>query len=187
VEIEPTALEGVWLLTPRIHSDERGYFFESFRESVFADLGLPTEFKQDNQAGSKRGVLRGLHYQLRYSQGKLVRVTFGEVYDVAVDLRRGSPTFGEYVGIHLSDRNHRMVYIPEGFAHGYCVLSERAIFQYKCTQVYHPEDEYGIRWDDPQLAIDWPLDQPVVSPKDAQLPRLKEMDPELLPAYEGRE
>lgn len=184
MEVQTTALDGVVILTPRILKDERGYFYESFHQATFQKLGLPTEFKQDNQAFSRRGTLRGLHFQLHYPQGKLVRVTLGEVYDVAVDIRRGSPTYGKYLATRLSDQNHRQVYISEGFAHGYCVTSPVAIFQYKCTEIYHPEDEYGIRWDDHHLAIDWPLEKPHLSAKDQTLPLLKDLEKDLLPPYD---
>ncbi len=184
MRIEQTPLPGLFILSPEIFEDERGYFFESYREPVFQSLGLPIDFKQDNQAVSGEGVLRGLHYQLQYPQGKLVRVSLGEVYDVAVDIRRGSPTFGRHFGIRLSDYNHKMMFVPVGFAHGYCVLSPRAIFQYKCTEIYHPEDEYGVLWNDPELAIDWPVREPVVSEKDSSLPTLHAIPANLLPEYQ---
>ncbi|NOZ03917.1 MAG: dTDP-4-dehydrorhamnose 3,5-epimerase [FCB group bacterium] len=184
MRIEKTPLPGLFILWPKVFEDERGYFFESYREPVFRDLGLPVDFKQDNQAASEKGVLRGLHYQLRYPQGKLVRVSLGEVYDVAVDIRRGSPTFGRYFGTRLSDKNHKMMFVPAGFAHGYCVLSPRAIFQYKCTEIYHPEDEYGVIWNDPELAIDWPVSEPVVSEKDSSLPTLQAVPRDELPKYQ---
>ena len=127
---------------------------------------------RDNQTKSKKGTLRGLHYQLKYPQGKLVRVSLGKVYDVAVDLRKNSPTFGKYYGTILSDKNHLQMYVPPGFAHGYCVISEIAIFQYKCTEIYHPEDEYGIVWNDPQVSIDWNITYPNISNRDKELPLL---------------
>ncbi|MCK4903847.1 MAG: dTDP-4-dehydrorhamnose 3,5-epimerase, partial [Candidatus Marinimicrobia bacterium] len=144
--IEDSEISGIKIITPHIHKDDRGYFFESFNSEDFKTLGLSTKFLQDNQVFSKKGTLRGLHYQLKFPQGKLVRVIQGEVFDVAIDIRRGSPTFGKYVGFNLSGKNSKIMYIPEGFAHGYVVVSETAIFQYKCTETYHPEDEYGLLW-----------------------------------------
>ena len=135
-------------------------------------IDLSGKFCQDNQTKSKKGTLRGLHYQLKYPQGKLVRVSFGKVYDVAVDLRKNSPTFGKYYGTILSDNNHLQMYVPPGFAHGYYVISEIAIFQYKCTEIYHPEDEYGIVWNDPQVSIDWNITDPNISNRDKELPLL---------------
>ena len=163
-----TELPGVIILEPRVFGDQRGFFFESFNARDFADAtGLQREFVQDNHSRSAKGVLRGLHYQVQQAQGKLVRVTAGEVYDVAVDLRRSSPNFGRWVGVHLSAKNNRQLWVPEGFAHGFVVLSEFAEFLYKTTNYYAPEHERCIRWDDPTLAIDWPLDSaPQLSAKD---------------------
>lgn len=165
-----TALQGVMLIEPKVFGDGRGFFFESFNRQKFAELtGVADEFVQDNHSRSAKGVLRGLHYQIRHAQGKLVRVAAGEVWDVAVDLRRASPTFGRWEGFHLSAENKRMLWIPPGFAHGFVVLSESADFLYKTTDYWHPEHERCIRWDDPTLAIGWPLDSPpLVSAKDAQ-------------------
>jgi len=185
VKVEQTAIEGVLLITPVVHEDARGYFFESYREEVYRLNNLPTHFVQDNQAASTKRVLRGLHYQLHFPQGKLVQVVLGTVYDVAVDIRWGSPTFGQYVGSLLTEENHHQFYVPEGFAHGYCVLSEQAVFQYKCTETYHPEDEYGIRWDDPEVAIDWPVTNPLLSERDASLPVLKAVPPHHLPRFKA--
>ncbi|WP_167146425.1 dTDP-4-dehydrorhamnose 3,5-epimerase [Pseudomonas sp. OTU750018] len=163
-----TELPGVIILEPKVFGDQRGFFFESFNARDFADAtGLQCAFVQDNHSRSAKGVLRGLHYQVQQTQGKLVRVTAGEVYDVAVDLRRSSPTFGRWVGVHLSAENNRQLWVPEGFAHGFVVLSEFAEFLYKTTDYYAPEHERCIRWDDPTLAIDWPLDSaPQLSAKD---------------------
>lgn len=163
-----TKLPGVLILEPKVFGDERGFFFESFSARAFAEAtGLQCEFVQDNHSRSQRGVLRGLHYQVQQAQGKLVRVTAGEVYDVAVDLRRSSPTFGKWVGTLLSAENKRQLWVPAGFAHGFVVLSEFAEFLYKTTDYYAPEHERCIRWDDPSLAIDWPLDgAPQLSAKD---------------------
>lgn len=168
MHVIPSALADVLILEPRVFGDERGFFYESFNARAFAlATGLQREFVQDNHSRSQRGVLRGLHYQLQQAQGKLVRVTAGEVYDVAVDLRRSSPTFGKWTGVILSAENKRQFWVPEGFAHGFVVLSDYAEFLYKTTDYYAPEHERCIRWDDPTLGIDWPLDgAPQLSAKD---------------------
>jgi dTDP-4-dehydrorhamnose 3,5-epimerase len=168
MKVIPTDLAEVLILEPKVFGDERGFFYESFNARAFAETtGLQREFVQDNHSRSQRGVLRGLHYQVQQAQGKLVRVTAGEVFDVAVDVRRGSPTFGRWVGVHLSADNKRQLWVPEGFAHGFLVLSEFAEFLYKTTDYYAPEHERCIRWDDPSLAIDWPLSEaPQLSAKD---------------------
>ncbi|MFV3386169.1 dTDP-4-dehydrorhamnose 3,5-epimerase [Pseudomonas sp. NY15364] len=166
-----TALPEVLILEPQVFGDERGFFYESFNARRFAEAtGLTREFVQDNHSRSARGVLRGLHYQLQQAQGKLVRVTAGEVYDVAVDVRRSSANFGKWVGVHLSAENKRQLWVPEGFAHGFLVLSEYAEFLYKTTDYYAPAHERCIRWDDASLAIDWPIDglSPQLSAKDQQ-------------------
>ncbi|OLO03621.1 MULTISPECIES: dTDP-4-dehydrorhamnose 3,5-epimerase [Salinicola] len=167
---EKLAIPEVVLMTPRVFGDERGFFLETFRHSEFVEHCGDHRFVQDNHSKSGQGILRGLHYQLQHPQGKLVRVTRGEVYDVAVDLRRSSPTFGRWVGALLSEDNRQMLWVPPGFAHGFYVTSEVAEFQYKCTDYYAPGDEYSLHWNDPQLAIDWPLvgDEPVTSDKDEQ-------------------
>lgn len=151
-----TAIEGVVLIEPRVFGDERGYFMETYNKADFIEAGISCEFIQDNQSKSAKGVLRGLHYQKEYPQAKLVRVIEGEVFDVAVDIREESPTYLQYIGVTLSSEKKNMLYIPKGFAHGFLVLSERAIFSYKCDEFYHPEDEGGIRWDDPAIGIKWP-------------------------------
>ncbi len=184
--IEKTSLNGVLLIKPKVHGDERGYFLESYRKSTFQEMGLTVTFVQDNQAFSTKNCLRGLHYQLNYPQGKLVKVAQGVVLDVAVDISRGSPTFGKYFAAELSDKNHQMMYIPEGFAHGYSVLSETALFQYKCTEYYHPEDEYGVKWDDPIIGIDWKVSKPNLSNKDDNLLLLKDINKNYLPLYRGK-
>lgn len=173
MRLVPTAIPDVVIVEPRVFGDERGFFMESWNRRAFADAGIDAEFVQDNHSRSRRGVLRGLHYQVRHVQGKLVRVVAGEVYDVAVDLRKSSPTFGRAVGVRLSESDKRMLWIPPGFAHGFLVLSEVADFLYKATDYYAPEHERSLKWDDPALAIDWPLAGivPVVSAKDgAALP-----------------
>lgn len=166
--IEPTTLPGVLVITPRVAHDERGFFLESFHAPRFADHGLPIEFVQDNHSRSAAGVLRGLHYQLLQPQGKLVRVARGRIFDVAVDIRIGSPTFGCWVGVELDDENARMVWIPPGFAHGFCSLVTHSDVLYKCTAPYSPDDEGGVLWSDPGLAIRWPVARPTVSAKDAR-------------------
>jgi dTDP-4-dehydrorhamnose 3,5-epimerase len=168
VKVIPTALPEVLIVEPQVFGDERGFFYESFNAKAFAvATGMQRQFVQDNHSRSRRGVLRGLHYQIQQAQGKLVRVTLGEVLDVAVDIRRSSPTFGRWVSVRLSAENRRQVWIPEGFAHGFVVQSEFAEFLYKTTDYYAPEHERCIRWDDPTLAIDWQLSEaPQLSAKD---------------------
>ena len=153
-----TEIKGVYIIEPKVFGDERGYFMETYNYEDFKSAGLDMVFVQDNQSKSKKGVLRGLHFQKNYPQGKLVRVIKGEVFDVAVDLRKDSQTYGKWVGIILNDENKKQFYIPEGFAHGFLVLSEEAEFVYKCTEVYHSEDEDGIAWNDPEIGIQWPLE-----------------------------
>jgi dTDP-4-dehydrorhamnose 3,5-epimerase len=176
----------VVVLEPRVYEDHRGFFMESYNLRTFADLGIPHRFVQDNHSRSVRGVLRGLHYQLRCPQAKLVRVTQGRVFDVAVDIRRGSPSFGSWLGVELTADNRRMLFAPEGFAHGFLVLSETAEFQYKCSDFYAPEDERGIAWNDPTLAIEWPLQgiEPVLSDRDRQWPPLDRTEPSELPEFQ---
>ena len=166
----------VLLIEPDVFSDPRGFFMETFHAKKFAEAGLPAEFLQDKHSHSVRGVLRGLHYQLQHPQGKLVRVVNGEVLDVAVDIRKGSPRFGQCVLALLSAENQRQLYVPPGFAHGFCTVSEQADFLYKCTDVYTPGDEYGIAWDDPALAIEWPQLDYLLSDKDRENPVLSESD-----------
>lgn len=165
----PTSLPGVLLLEPKVWSDDRGFFLESFNERVMAPLGIVGPFVQDNHAHSKKDVIRGLHYQVEHAQGKLVRVVHGEVFDVAVDVRRNAATFGKWFGTRLSAENKRMMWIPAGFAHGYLVLSESSDFVYKATDFYSPESERTVLWNDPQIGIEWPLQgTPVISAKDRQ-------------------
>jgi dTDP-4-dehydrorhamnose 3,5-epimerase len=167
MKVTPTAIADVKLIEPRVFGDARGFFFESNNRRAFAAAGLEADFVQDNHSFSTRGVLRGLHYQLRHPQGKLVRAGLGEIFDVAVDLRRGSPSFGRWVGERLSGENHRMLWIPPGFAHGFLVLSATAQLLYKATDFYAPEYDRSLLWNDPELAIDWPLEgEPVLSEKD---------------------
>lgn len=172
-----TPIEGVYVILPTVYGDNRGYFMETYNYEEFKSAGLDMEFVQDNQSKSKKGVLRGLHFQTKHSQGKLVRVIKGEVYDVAVDLRKGSKTYGKYFGVILSEENKKQFYIPEGFAHGFLVLSDEAEFVYKCTDFYHPEYDGGIMWNDPDIGIKWPLDgidEVILSEKDKKHKTLKE-------------
>lgn len=170
-----TEIEGVYIIEPKVFGDDRGYFMETYKDSDFKEAGLDYEFVQDNQSKSRKGVLRGLHYQKQFPQAKLVRVISGEVFDVAVDLRKGSPTYGKWVGVILSSENKKMFMIPRGFAHGFVVLSETAEFVYKCDEVYHPEDEGGIMWNDPDIGVAWPYEEePLLSEKDKKHPPLKE-------------
>ena len=175
MQFEPTAIPEVVLIRPKVFGDERGFFMESWEQRKFAAAGLDLNFVQDNHSHSARHILRGLHYQIRQPQGKLVRVTSGRVFDVAVDIRRSSATFGRWVGVELSAENHHMLWVPPGFAHGYMVLSESADFLYKVTDFWAPEHERAIRWDDPAIGVRWPLPaglQPVLSGKDAAAPAL---------------
>ena len=179
MNIVPTSIEGVVILEPRVFGDDRGYFFESFSAASFKEYVCATDFVQDNESYSRYGVIRGLHFQLPpYAQSKLVRVVRGSVLDVAVDIRRGSKTFGQHVAVELSEDNHRQLFIPRGFAHGFSVLSPEVVFQYKCDNYYAPQCEGAIAWDDPDLAIDWriPTDRVNLSEKDKLHPRLKEAE-----------
>lgn len=170
-----TEIEGVYIIEPKVFGDARGYFMETFQQEEFEKAGIKCKFVQDNESKSKKGVLRGLHYQKKYPQTKLVRVLDGEVYDVAVDLRKDSPTYGKYVGVVLSSENKKMFLIPKGFAHGFLVLSESATFAYKVDDFYHPEDEGGFMWNDPDVAVKWPGHvEPLLSEKDNKLPSFKE-------------
>ncbi len=175
MELIKTEIEGVYILEPKVFGDNRGYFMETYNENEFKRLGLDYKFVQDNQSKSKKGVLRGLHFQRKFPQAKLVRVLEGEVFDVAVDLRKDSPTYGKWVGTILSDENKRQFMIPRGFAHGFVVLSETATFTYKCDEFYHPEDEGGIMWNDKDVGIIWPIEEePLLSEKDKLHPSLKD-------------
>ncbi len=157
ITVETCDIEGVKLITPQVYGDERGYFMETYNYNDFKEAGIPEVFVQDNQSSSTRGVLRGLHFQIEHPQDKLVRVVRGEVFDVAVDLRAGSPTFGKWFGAVLSEENRKQLFIPKGFAHGFLVLSETAEFCYKCTEFYHPGDEGGLPYDDPDIGVEWPV------------------------------
>lgn len=183
MKITATRLPGVLIIEPDVFGDDRGFFMETYHQARYEELGIKARFVQDNLSYSRRGVLRGLHYQYPHSQGKLVYVLKGEVFDVAVDVRVGSPHYGQWVGVTLSEKNKRQLFIPEGFAHGFVVVSDEALFAYKCTDFYHPEAEGGIIWDDPDLGIEWPEMKPVLSSKDAAYPRLCQIDPGRLPVY----
>lgn len=179
--VKNTLLDGVKIITPTIFEDERGYFFESYKAPIFKNNDLPINFVQDNEVKSTKGVLRGLHYQFNRPQGKLVRVISGSILDVAVDIRKGSPTFGQSEIVHLTAENNKMLYIPEGFAHGYLVTSSESIVVYKCTDIYDPTDQYGIIWNDETIGVDWMYDSPILSEKDLMLPALN--DQQFLPEY----
>lgn len=178
-----TRLPGCVVIEPAVFDDGRGFFFESWNAERFAQHGLPTSFVQSNVSRSSKGVLRGLHYQWPRPQGKLVSVLEGEVYDVAVDIRRGSPTFGKWEAVLLSAENRKQFWIPEGFAHGFAVLSEQVLFNYLCTDVYVREADAALRWDDADIAVDWPISAPILSTKDALAPYLTNIDNERLPVY----
>jgi len=183
MRVQPTAIPGLVVIEPEVFEDDRGFFMETYQKDDFRKAGLDREFVQDNHSKSRRGTLRGLHYQIRRPQGKLVRIVSGEVFDVAVDIRRESATFGQWAGAYLSETNRKQFYIPPGFAHGFCVISETAETLYKCTDFYCPESERTIIWNDPQLAIDWPVDEPVLSERDAGGLPLAEAE---LPGDSGR-
>ena len=170
MKVTPTEIPEILIIEPDIFEDQRGFFFESYNYKKFSDLGISVEFVQDNHSKSVKNTLRGLHYQIKPGQDKLVRVIKGAVFDVAVDIRLGSPTFGQWVGIDLSAENKKQVFIPKGFAHGFCVTSDIAEFEYKCSEYYAPHDERGILWNDEKLNIQWPVDQPILSKKDLENP-----------------
>ncbi|BAO43063.1 dTDP-4-dehydrorhamnose 3,5-epimerase [Thiolapillus brandeum] len=179
-----TDIPGVLVIEPDLHGDDRGWFMETWQERRYAEAGIRGPFVQDNMAHSRHGILRGLHLQHPHAQGKLVQVVLGEVFDVAVDVRRGSPHFGKWVGVILSGEDHRQLWVPPGFAHGYLVTSNEAVFSYKCTEYYHPETDLSIRWDDPEIGIDWPIvGHPSLSEKDASALLLKDVPPDRLPEY----
>jgi dTDP-4-dehydrorhamnose 3,5-epimerase len=183
VKVVETSLPGCVVIEPAVFGDERGFFFETWNADRYGQLGLPDKFVQSNVSSSARGVLRGLHYQWPNPQGKLVTVLEGEVYDVAVDIRRGSPTFGRWAAVILSAENKRQLWIPEGFAHGFAVLSERATFSYLCTAQYDKSADANVRWNDADIAIDWPIDAPLLSDKDATAPFLNNVASDRLPVF----
>jgi len=179
-----TVLPGVLIIEPKVFGDARGFFLETFHKQRYEDAGIPGDdmgFVQDNHSRSAKGVLRGLHFQLQNPQGKLVSAGTGAVFDVAADVNPDSPTFRQWVGVELSEENHKQLWIPPGYAHGFCVLSDIADFQYKCTALYHPESDGGVLWNDPELGIEWPIETPLLSQKDKYLPMLSEAKREQLP------
>lgn len=184
MQVIATSLPGVLIVEPHVFQDDRGWFFESYHASRYAEAGLPERFVQDNHSRSAPRTLRGLHYQLKHPQGKLVRCVRGAIFDVAVDIRKGSPAFGKWVGVELSQENKRQLYLPPGFAHGFCVSEVVSEVEYKCTEFYHPEDESGIIWNDPTIGIGWPVPNPILSDKDARYAPLAPERPDL-PAFVG--
>jgi dTDP-4-dehydrorhamnose 3,5-epimerase len=183
MKITRTELPGVVLIEPRTYRDARGFFLETWNQARYQELGLPATMVQDNLSWSRRGVLRGLHFQVPACQGKLIYVLSGLIFDVVADVRVGSPNFGRWIGIELSLENSRQLYIPEGFAHGFCVLSATALVAYKCSEAYRPECEVGVAWNDPRIGVRWPLSSPIVSDKDAALRRLDDLPVDFLPRY----
>jgi dTDP-4-dehydrorhamnose 3,5-epimerase len=183
MSIHKTKLDGVVVIEPNVFNDQRGYFFETYNQNRYQEIGIKSNFVQDNLSFSRRKTLRGLHYQYPNMQAKLVQVIQGKVFDVVLDIRRDSPTFGKWIGQYLSDENKHQLFIPEGFAHGFCVLSETALFHYKCSGFYAPACEGGILWSDPDLAIDWLVDSPIVSDKDENYSCLKDIRKHKLPPY----
>lgn len=184
LQVTETSIPGVLVVQPRVFRDPRGFFMETYRENVLAEAGIHDQFVQDNHSHSSRGVLRGLHYQLRNPQAKLCRVARGEVFDVAVDVRLGSPTFGKWVGEVLSGENCKQLYIPRGFAHGFVVLSHTVDFLYKCSDYYVASDDRGVLWNDPDIGIDWPISSPLLSDKDQGYARLSQIAQDQLPRYQ---
>ena len=180
------SLPDVLIIEPKAFEDRRGFFMETYHQRRYEQSNMRCFFVQDNLSHSVHGILRGLHYQLQYPQAKLVHVIHGAIFDVAADIRQGSPTFGKWVGAHISDQNRHQIFVPEGFAHGFCVLSETADVLYKCTDFYAPDDEGGILWSDPDIGIDWPITDPLLSDKDSQYPCLRDVPPERLPVYYTR-
>ena len=183
MQFTKTALPDVFLIEPDVFKDDRGFFMETYHQRKYAEGGIGQVFIQDNYSHSRYGILRGLHYQLKNAQGKLILVITGEIFDIVVDIRLGSPKFGQWLGTYLSAENRRQIFVPEGFAHGFIVLSDSVDVIYKCTDFYNPGDEYGIFWADPTIGIDWPIRNPILSDKDSKNPKLSEIPEELLPAF----
>ena len=184
MKILPSSIPEILIIEASVFQDERGFFMETYQQRRYTEAGIESIFVQDNLSRSVRGTLRGLHYQVKHAQAKLIQVIEGTIFDVALDIRRGSPYFGQWTSAHLSDENKRQLFLPEGFAHGFCVLSESAQVVYKCTDFYTAEDEGGVLWSDPTLAIAWPISEPLLSEKDSLLPCLADIPPERLPVYE---
>ena len=187
MKVTPTSLPDVLIIEPKAFEDRRGFFMETYNQKRYKQSNIDCIFVQDNLSHSVRGILRGLHYQLQYPQAKLVQAINGAIFDVAVDIRQGSPTFGKWIGAHISDTNRHQIFVPKGFAHGFCVLSETADVLYKCTDFYAPDDEGGILWSDPGIGIDWPITDPLLSDKDSKYPFLKDVAPECLPVYQAED
>jgi dTDP-4-dehydrorhamnose 3,5-epimerase len=183
MKVTPTSLPDVRIIEPKAFEDRRGFFMETYHQRRYEQSTIDCIFVQDNLSHSVRGILRGLHYQLQYPQAKLVQVIRGAIFDVAVDIRQGSPTFGKWIGAHISDKNRHQVFVPKGFAHGFCVLSEKADVLYKCTDFYAPGDEGDILWSDPGIGIDWPITDPMLSDKDSHYPCLRDVPLERLPMF----
>ena len=183
MEAFETELPGVMILEPKVFGDARGFFLETWNRARYEQAGIAADFVQDNLSFSGKRTLRGLHFQNPNAQGKLVQVIQGEVYDVAVDIRRGSPTFGKWIGVTLSEENRRQMFVPAGFAHGFCVTSDNALFSYKCTDFYNPNAEVSIIWNDPEIGIDWPVTDPELSEKDRKAARLSQLPEDRLPSY----
>ena len=183
MRVEPAPLEGVLLVRPDVFQDDRGFFMETYREARYEEHGIPTRFVQDNLSRSRRGTLRGLHFQHPQAQAKLVQAVRGEIFDICVDIRQGSPDFGRWFGLRLSSDEPVQLFVPEGFAHGFCALSDEALLLYKSSRPYAPDCDAGILWSDPDIGIAWPVEDPLLSPKDRALPRLRDLPRENLPAY----
>lgn len=183
MKVIASSLPGVYVIEPNVFGDHSGFFMESYQKQRYMDNGIDTIFVQDNISFSVRNTLRGLHYQYPRGQAKLVQVLQGEIFDVAVDIRKGSPTWGQWFGVTLSSENKRQVFVPDGYAHGFCVISETALFTYKCSDYYLPEDEGGIRWDDPHIGIQWPVKRPILSDRDQNNSGLNEIPADRLPVY----
>lgn len=183
MKIITTSIEGIFIIEPKTFKDKRGFFMETYNRNRYNESGINATFVQDNLSYSLKNTLRGLHFQIKHPQAKLIQVVSGEIFDVAVDLRPDSVTFGKWTGIHLSDENRRQVFIPEGFAHGFCVLSEFALFYYKCSDFYAPDDECGIIWSDSDIGIEWPVENPIISEKDKQYQKLSGLTAEKLPSF----
>ena len=181
MNIVTTSIEGILIIEPEVYEDSRGFFMETYNRNRYMKAGIDTVFVQDNLSYSVKNTVRGLHFQIKKPQAKLLQVITGEIFDVAVDIRQNSATFGKWTGFHLSDRNKRQLFVPQGFAHGFCVLSETAHFLYKCSDFYAPDDEGGIIWSDPDIGIDWPVEDPIISEKDKQYPNLSDLTEEQLP------
>jgi dTDP-4-dehydrorhamnose 3,5-epimerase len=186
MKIVTTSIEGIFIIEPKVFNDSRGFFMETYNRNKYIKAGIDTVFVQDNLSYSVKDTVRGLHFQIKNPQAKLIQVITGEIFDVAVDIREGSATFGKWTGFHLSDRNKRQLFVPKGFAHGFCVLSETAHFLYKCSDFYAPDDEGGIIWSDPAIGIDWPVENPIISEKDKQYSNLSYLTKEQLPFLKNR-